>query len=159
MISVHDLRHVDADVAEAWLKHIAENMRQADIDEVSASSGMDPHEALMVSFRLSSHAWVFTGQGGGAIGVFGVVPHSHLPDVGIVWMLGTDDIKTEALGIARRTRPYIREMNEAYGLLWNYVDARNETSIRWLKWGGFRLLEPHRFGDHLFYSFARSNYV
>lgn len=159
MIAVHDLRHVEADVAEAWLTDIANNMRQADIDEVAASSGMTPAEAMKVSAQLSSHAWVIATTTGEAIAAFGAVPHSVLPGVGIVWMLGTDGIKTEGFGIARRTRRYFDELNAAYGLLWNYIDARNDTSMRWLKWGGFRLLEPHRFGGHLFYTFARTNYV
>ena len=40
----------------------------------------------------------------------------------------------------------------------NYIDARNEQSLRWLRWTGFKLLEAHP--EHgrekrLFFTFAR----
>lgn len=142
MIQVHDLRRVQADTAWAWADHIAANMRQSDLDEVRASSALEPHEVLRESLGLSSHAYCVESDTLGPVALFGAAPHP-LPGVGIVWMLGTDGVRTEAYSIARQTRRYFDELNEAYWMLWNYIDGRNDISMRWLKWGGFKLLEEH----------------
>lgn len=158
MIQVHDLRHVEPDVAQAWLLEIAENLRQGDRDEVQASSNLTPAEALLGSYSLSTHAYVILSTEGDPIAAFGAAPHAA--GIGIVWMLGTDGIEQEAFGIARRTRRYFDELNAAYFMLWNYIDARNATSMRWLRWGGFQLLEEHpEHGPERrpFYTFARIN--
>ena len=158
MIEVHDLRHVEPDVAEVWLRQIAANLREQDIDEVKATSALSPTDALLASYQLSTHAYVIA-SGDEPIAAFGAAPHG-LAGVGIVWMLGTDGIKREAVGIARRTRKYFDELNDAYFLLWNWIDARNSTSMRWLKWGGFELLEEHpEHGPEKrpFHTFARMN--
>ena len=90
--------------------------------------------------------------------LFGAPP-PPLPGLGIVWMLGTDAIQTEAMGIARRTRRYFDELNAAYPILWNYIDARNAVSLRWLRWGGFKLLKHVSFGPHQFNISERTNNV
>lgn len=154
MIQVHDLRHVDADVVEAWAAELSANLRQCDLDEIEAMNATSPKTALQDSLRLSSHAYVVVDGSGEPIAMFGAAPHP-LPGVGIVWMLGTDAIQTEAFGIARRTRRYFHELNSAYSLLFNFVDARNKVSLRWLRWGGFAPIGDREFGGHLFHIYAR----
>jgi hypothetical protein len=89
--------------------------------------------------------------------MFGAAPHP-LPGVGVVWMLGTDGILKNSFGIARATRRYFDTLNDAYFVLWNYIDARNVVSLRWLRWGGFKLLKDVAFGPHQFHIFARTNH-
>lgn len=156
MIQVNDLRHVEPDVAEAWADHISKNLRACDLDEIEAMGATTPGEALKVSLALSSHAFAVIGGDGQPCAMFGAAPHA-LPGVGIVWMLGTDGILGNSLGIARATRRYFDELNDAYFVLWNYIDARNTASLRWLRWGGFKLLKDVSFGPHQFHIFARTN--
>lgn len=156
MIQVHDLRHVDPDTVEAWADHISRHMRQEDLDEIEAmGTGTD---ALHLSVALSSHGFAVLDREGVPCAMFGAAPHP-LPGVGVVWMLGTDGIRQEATAIARRTRRYFDELNAAYPVLWNYIDARNTVSLRWLRWGGFELLKDVEFSGHLFHIFARTNNV
>lgn len=159
MIQVHDLHHVSPDAVEAWADHIAANLRQQDHDEVRASSALAPREALVASLNLSSHAYCVESDTHGPVAMFGAAPHPF-PGVGIVWMLGTEGIRREGYSIARQTRRYFDELNAAYWLLWNFIDGRNSVSMRWLRWGGFKLLAEHP--DHgpegrPFYTFARTN--
>lgn len=155
MIQVHDLRYVEPDVVEAWTDHIAANLRQQDLDEIEAmDSGPD---ALSLSVKLSSHGYCIMDRNGEPCAMFGAAPHP-LPGVGVVWMLGTDGIRREATGIARRTRRYFNELNSAYSILFNYIDARNTVSLRWLRWGGFELLRDVEIGGHPFHIFARVNH-
>lgn len=158
MINVHDLRHVDPDMVGAWADHIAANLRSQDLDEIEAMGAVSPAEALHTSISLSSHGYAILDRDENACAIFGAAPHP-LPDVGVVWMLGTDAIRTEAYSIAKRTRRYFDELNSVYPILWNYIDARNTVSLRWLRWGGFKLLKDVEIGGHPFHIFARTTYV
>jgi len=156
MIQVHDLRHVDPAVAGAWADHIAKNLRAQDLDEIEAMASASPADALQTSLALSSHGYCVVGRDGFPCAMFGAAPHP-LPGVGVVWMLGTDGIRRETHSIARLTRQYFSTLNEAYSVLWNFIDARNTVSLRWLRWGGFELLRDVEFNGHQFHIFARTN--
>lgn len=151
---------LDQDATIDALTILADNLRAADRAEVAAMSGLEPLNALVASWMLSTHAYLVLGRDGVPVAAFGAAPH-HLPGVGAVWMLGTDGIAAEAMGIARETRRYFDELNGAYGLLWNYIDARNTTSMRWLRWGGFKVVGQSAMGPEglPFHIFARSNHV
>lgn len=156
MIEVHDLRHVPADTVGAWARHLAENLREQDREEVAASSGMDPKASVALSLLLSKRAYAILGRDGDPVAIFGAAPHP-LPGVGVVWMLGTDGILTEAHSIARQTRRYMNELQQEFPVLWNYVDERNTVSMRWLKWAGYSLHgERVTPAGHRFRIFARS---
>jgi len=161
-ITVHDLRETPWETVGPWLDRIAANMRKQDVEEVRASSAIPIHDILPRSVSISSHGWVITSdKTGEPIAVFGAAPLA-LPRMGAAWMLGTDGIEDEALSIARHSRRYMDEMQADYDLLWNYIDARNEVSMRWLKWIGFRLVSLHPFHGRerrAFYTFARSIHV
>jgi hypothetical protein len=78
--------------------------------------------------------------------IFGVAPVSILSDVAAPWLLATP-----LLGVHRRTliavaRAYVAQMLGEYPVLTNYVDDRNAPSIRFLRWLGFSIGEPERFG-------------
>lgn len=161
MIHVHDLRHADPDAVDAWLATFAAEMRKSDREEMKAMQhGLSPEDTLTVSVAASSHAFVVTDRDGKACAIFGAAPHP-LPGVGVVWMLGTDGIHREAHSIARRTRRYFDELNAAYSVLWNWIDARNRPSMRWLRWGGFKVVGETPMGSAglPFHIFARTNLV
>ena len=118
-----------------WL---AENMRQADVDEVAAEGGRGPYAALRDSLNASAAAW--TGLvNDEPVCVFGVSPTDILGGTGSPWLLGTDKVERYAVTFLRLNKKYVAKMLELFPHLVNYVDVRNETSIRWLRWLGFKL--------------------
>jgi len=157
MIQVHDLRQVSPETAGVWADHLSKNLRACDLDEIEAMGSVSAEDALRASVELSSQAYAVLDRAGEPVAMFGAAPHP-LPGVGVVWMLGTPGIEREGRAIARATRTYFDELNASYSLLWNYIDARNTASLRWLRWGGFRLLGETKFGTHPFHIFARTNY-
>lgn len=159
MITVHDLHRVSPDAVGAWARHVAENLRDADREEVDASSGMSPQSAVAVSLMMSTQSYAILDRDEVPVALFGATPHP-LPGVGVAWFLGTDGLLREAHSIARQSKDYMDRLSAEYPLLWNYVDERNAVSIRWLKWGGFTL-HGTRYTDegHAFRIFARTVHV
>jgi hypothetical protein len=120
--------------------HLANHMAKADVEEVAAAVGMGPYRALEDSLNRSAVAW--TGMvDGRPVCMFGVSPIDILGGVGSPWLLGTDEIKKHAKTFLKLNKLYVPKMLELFPILTNYVDARHETAIRWLKWLGFKF-EP-----------------
>jgi hypothetical protein len=160
-ITIHDLHCVSPDVGKAWLVTLADNLRQSDLDEIEAMSGNAPRQVLLESASLSSHAYMILDRDNKPIAAFGAAPYA-LPEVGIVWMLGTEGVDREALAIGRATKATFEMLNQAYPLaLWNYIDDRNKVSMRWLRWGGFKVISSKPMGPAglTFHLFARSSHV
>lgn len=155
MAEAINLEGADPSWVASSISHIARHLRDQDRAELEAMHGGSPELILPQSVLLSSHGWLAVDRGE-PIAVFGAAP-SPLPGVGIVWMLGTDGVARAGRSIARQTAPLLDEMHTAYPVLWNYIDARNSVSLRWLRWVGFELLGDHRSpSGHLFHIFARS---
>ena len=139
---------------EGHVAILAPRVREADRREIWAASHRDPEHALAHGLRLSDRAWAGYGDGRLAC-LFGVGPASLLGRVGVPWLIGSDDLVRHQTAFLRRSRPVLATLFDGYDVLTNFVDARNEASIRWLGWLGFRFGDPAPFGpDRLpFYRF------
>jgi len=134
----------DLRIIPAIPEHIAPvaiHMRQADRDEVEASSGRSPYEALEFSLARSVIARTVLVDGRPA-GMFGCGDLNILARSGAPWLLGTDDLALAPVAFLRASLDWQRQLFERYDVLRNLVDDRNAASIRWLQWLGFKLSEP-----------------
>lgn len=128
---------------------IAARMRQADRDEVAASSGRSPLAALSYSFRRS--AICMTGLIDGRPEVmFGVADLNILAGVGSPWLLGTDAVEENAVAFLRGSVEWRGQLLQRYQVLRNFVDVRNVASVRWLGWLGFQFYDPVMIRGHEF---------
>lgn len=137
-----------AEVVKATGEHAAElaqTMRQADIDEIWASSYATPESALRCALRGSLHSWAGLIDGQVAC-MFGVMPASLMGGSGYPWMLGSELIVNNQKLFLRRCRENVQMMAEQFNYLHNYVDDRNIKAIKWLQWLGFEVGEPEPFG-------------
>lgn len=158
MATAIDCGAADPAWVAASVAHIGHYMRQQDLDELASMHDIAPELVLSQSLLLSSHAWIAEHKGE-PVAIFGAAP-SPLPGVGIVWLLGTDKITEAGRSIARQTPHYVEQMQRAYPVLWNYIDARNSVSMRWLRWGGFKLVGDYTSPKgHPFHIFARTAHV
>ena len=123
------------------LRRLAQVMRQADRDEIAARSGRTPLGALMGSYRASSQCWVVLIDGKPEV-IFGVGTLNVLAGVGSPWLLGSDAVWAHRKEFLRGSRWWLRQLFGRYSVLRNVVDCRNEASIRWLGWLGFRFSQP-----------------
>lgn len=159
MVRAVDTLTLDHDTIREAFEFIAENLRKEDLDEVRATIGdRDPFWGIFESYEASTATWLILDDTGLPIGVFGVSSHM-VPKVGVAWMLGTPGILKNAHSVARQTRQYVGEMQDLYPILWANVDGRNELSMRWLEWSGFKLMDADaNFGpeNRLFLQYTRT---
>jgi hypothetical protein len=137
--------------------YIAQRMRAQDVAEIWASHHSTPLEALEHGAGHSS--WVKVGViDGEPVCMFGVSAMSLLYREGLPWMLGTDALNRHARLLVRIAPAVVAYMHALYPTLYNWVDARNRRSVKWLKALGFRLGDPAPYGaDGLpFHRFSRS---
>lgn len=124
-------------------------MRQADRDEVFASSGKTPLEALKYSFEKSSFVMTALVDGRAEV-MFGAAEINILNGIAAPWLLGTKAVEVHQVAFLRHSVEWRKKLCERYTVLRNFVDDRNKVSIRWLKWLGFRLLDPVEMNGHQF---------
>lgn len=114
---------------------VAAGIREADRREVWASHHQTPLEALETSTKRKGMC--FTGvYKGFPIVIFGAARMSLVGGAN-PWLLGTEDIVKITVPFLRYSRSYIDLVRSEYRYLENYVDVRNELSIKWLKFCGF----------------------
>lgn len=118
-------------------------MREEDQRECWAVSHKTADEALTESFARSELCWTALDRKNKRVFMFGVANGSLLFNNGYIWLLGTRRMADNKMGLLRISKPYIEKMLEPYDIIENYVDIRNELSIKWLEWCGFTL-EPMR---------------
>ena len=128
-------------VTREAVEYVAENMRGADVEEVWASHGHEPLDALTLSVFNSDLAWTWY-RDETPVAIFGVGPVGR--DVGSPWFLGTPSMHSRPAEIyfTRTTGRVLNTMHAiGYPILTQFVDARHEHSLKWLQWAGFTIDE------------------
>lgn len=120
---------------------MAPRLRAADKAEIAAMSGNLPETALLNGLRGEVCLTAVEPEGDPIL-MFGVAK-SRFPEAGLLWMLATDAIHKHRFRFLRQSLFFIESLQEAYPLLHNYVDARNELHIKWLKWIGCTFIKTH----------------
>lgn len=129
-------------------------LRAEDQQEVYAMSLRSAEEGLRMGLKYSTMAWTIMAEDR-PVGCFGVVSASLLSGVGVPWMLGTDEIRRIRYAVLRESKAYVQMMLDPFDMLENWVDVRNKVSINWLRWCGFTLDPPTKYGlqGELFHRF------
>lgn len=137
------------------IHYIADNMRQADVDEVKAASSFTPLEAITKGVEISDMTSVAIINGD-IVAIMGVVKTGVLSDNGVPWLLGTDNVSKHYREFLGSSRTVLNAMINVCPNLTNYVYVKNTVSIRWLKWLGFKLEKAKPFGvnGELFHKFT-----
>ena len=123
---------------------VAKNMRAADVAEVHAASGREPKEVLLQCFFEGRPCMTICDTNDTPVAMWGVVPVNEM--VGGIWLLGTDALVEDAktrLRFLRSAKDFVDQVQSAYPVLANCVDARNKVHIRWLRWMGFTIIKEH----------------
>lgn len=128
---------------ESDLPRIAENLRESDAAEVYYSHRHTPSEALAYSFGISDPCLTLVYKGR-PIAIFGLAPTGA--KTASAWLLGTREIPSVWPSFLRLSRAVIDRFLDLYPVLFNYVDAGNYASQRWLQWLGAKFDDPEPHG-------------
>ncbi|MFY0576309.1 hypothetical protein ACN28S_19855 [Cystobacter fuscus] len=151
MLTVRPARPTDAAL-------LAPRLREADLLEIAAVTTEKPVELLERSIRCSVPCHAVLDEQGLLLALFGAAPDGRKPEAGLVWLLGSDELEKHAVTFLRQGLYWIERLHEHYSVLGNWIDARNEVHIRWLRWCGFQLIhrdESHGVQQRSFYEFVR----
>ena len=138
---------------------ISTRLREVDNQEVAAATGAKPKDAVPLSFDISRECFMIRPSGAdNPFAIVGTVAAGAVrgeKNIGVIWMLATDEIEDNAFAFARFSNPLAVRLLEPYDATMNYVWSKNERHLRWLKWAGFTILEPKPHGpfNELFHPF------
>lgn len=131
-------------VRKAKLKdalELAPKVRKGDRQEIMASDGVSPLEALVIPFTQQGKIYSIIGEKSeGVIGMFGSVP-SKEKGYGVVWLLSSEHLFKHTKQFIKECPKWIDDMSKGYEHVYNFVDERNWKSLKWLQFLGF---EPKR---------------
>ena len=136
------------EIVPATVDHAADlapGLRALDLAEIEAASGREPGEVLLESLDRALEASVALLDGR-PIAIWGLGTHSLMLGPGVPWMVGSDDLASVGTVFLRESRRQVASMLGRYDTLTNFVDARNEPSIRYLRWLGFAFDEAAPWG-------------
>lgn len=92
--------------------------------------------------------------------IFGVIPVSLMPSVGVIWAMGTDEAFEHPVTLVREGRRYVRQMIATrYEQLVGLVDARLPGMLRYVRLLGFTVGEPKQNGPVTYYRYEMKRHV
>jgi hypothetical protein len=135
------------------LVSLAPSLRAEDLKELEAHK-VDAETALRMGMKLSRPCYTIE-HNGKPIGMFGSSPHPMVPTVGIVWLLGSDEIASKDVRtrFLRESKEWLDEISTGYDLLCNMVHEENALHIKWLRFLGFNFIRA----ESPFIEFVRLN--
>lgn len=117
-----------------------------EIEELKAQSDESPKQALKDSLDSSIVAWLLLDESEKCIGAGGVARDPKDSNVGIVWVLCSDELFTKHL-FSSNSFCYdgLAYCFFKLGLtrIYNYVSLKNRPSIKWLKSLGFKFANEY----------------
>jgi len=121
---------------------LAPKVRIADREEIRASDGKSPLEALVIPFTYKEgrNYTIIGTVNEGVIGMFGVAPTKD-PEYGIAWLLSSEDLFKHTKQFIKECPYWVSQMSEGYTYIYNWVDRRNWKSLKWLQFLGFEAKE------------------
>lgn len=132
-------------VTPADINYLAEHMREEDVAEIFAASGVTPLEALEEGVAASAVAFTLHVEGT-VVAIGGVTQDPTDAFVGHIWLLGTPAVDEFAFRFLRHSRDLADALNRKWPQLTNWVDSRNRIHLKWLHWLGFKFIAKEEIG-------------
>jgi hypothetical protein len=130
------------------VRYVADNLRDADRQEVLANVGIEP-STVLPTLLLEGREIYAAGlcEDNRAEVLWGLDPIFGVDRAAVIWLLSTDRMYDHPVEFVTQSKAHIEYAHSRFDLLTNFIDARNTRHIRWLKWSGFTILRKvDRFG-------------
>lgn len=127
-------------------------LRDADVLEAEAATGLSAAKALCYSYAMSDKVLTVEFEGKPCL-MMGCNPSEFDKHVGWIWALGTDEIGKFGRLFLKESMYWLEYISEGYTLVKNYTHVDNLVHHKWLKHLGFTLSGPFHYGpkSELFY--------
>ena len=137
---------VDSATLEDCLE-LAPKVRGSDKREMWSSGRYTPSSGLYESLEVSGEHAYSLKLDEEVVGIFGVAPCNKSSSIGVVWLIGAENMTSYKRGFYKVSQKYLKKFLKLYKTVFNYVDERNISSSKWLESLGFTKLhrEP-KFG-------------
>jgi len=121
-------------------------MREVDKQEIWSSGRHTPLSALLEGYKVSGKHCYTLLLNKNIVGIFGVSEVEK--DKGVVWLMGADEMTKYKKDFYKLSKKYLKKFLREFKVLFNYIDERNKTTIKWLEKLGFSFIsrEPE-FGE------------
>lgn len=139
--------------SERHCDYVAAHMRPEDAAE-AAAFGLTPLNALrdsLVGAAVAETALVHSVP----CAMWGANPITTLTGDALLWMLGTAEVPRHKRALLRMSREFVDRVAAKYDPLYCVVNADYASSIRWVKWLGFREISRPRAGNVPVITFER----
>lgn len=120
--------------------YLKTRLKRSDADEVWASHHYTPFQALYEGWQKSLFCLTIVADGK-PMAMFGINPESFFSKNAVFWFLSDDLSDRIKIRFLKNSRRFVDMFLEHYSYLHNYVDSRNEKTIKWLKFMG-AVVEP-----------------
>lgn len=118
-------------------------LRQADLEEIQAASGLDPLEALVSSWAHSNLRLVVCDDAGVPWFFSGCSNAPWGNGEGSPWAVATTAIRFHKRWLIEHTPALWSFSDQYFPVQRNFVDERNTAHIRWLRWSGCKIVRRH----------------
>jgi hypothetical protein len=129
----------------------AQGFREIDEFECQISCGTCATEQCFVAID-NPQAETFTIIGNGRpVAMFGTAPVVQMnvePGIGIIWMLGTNDMKRLDANIQNQVHGWMNWLQRHLPVCYNYVSVDNPTALKWCRAMGIHVGEPEEYGEN-----------
>src|SRR5574341_510920 len=138
-------RAVPSDAAAFW-SCICDDDRR----EIESLNKYPGQEMLERSIQNSDYPRILlVRETGEALCCCGVVRMNMLSSIGNIWCVTSKYLPGHSVVFFRKSRMWVREQQEQYALLYNYVPVWHTKSLKWLRWLGFEFSSPMRLYDEM----------
>jgi hypothetical protein len=139
------MRHYIGPVKEEHIIQLKDNMQSIAQMSCWDLTNHTPEEAIRSSLKESNESNVWTADDK-VMGIFGVAVHTLVSTHGYPWFLGANGLEQYRISFVKGTRLWLDRVKSRYDYLYTYIDARNTSSVSWLKHMGFTVHPPKPFG-------------
>jgi hypothetical protein len=131
----------------------------ADKIETKYENGLDTQRVVVESVSNSEVAYTLICSNR-VMGIMGIGGSRKDPRGGKIWFLGSADLEENVdIELIRESQRLPNFLMQDFEVVYNFVSAENELSIRWLKWCGFefiRLIPEYGLARKPFWLFAKA---
>lgn len=138
-VELHNLSVEKSELSDVIL--LKNNLRKSDINEIWLAEKITPEKALLKGY-VHSEPCLTLKKNGIPIAMFGVVPDKDQKGLGMIWMLGSDEIDTVKKSFVRISVEAINALFGLYSMMGNFVFSGNFKTLDWLACLGAEFSEP-----------------